>query len=155
MAISKILVPLDKSNLDYKVLSTALSLADRYDAEVIVLRIRKEAAHLDMELQDKTRHDLDAIENETRAAVAEAFKTLREGHTVRPERIRAEVRAGAVAEAVVQAAEDLMVDLIVMGTHGRHGLAEVFTGSTTEQVVAKTPVSVLVIKPSGFPYLRD
>lgn len=155
MAISKILVPLDKSNLDYKVLETALSLADRYDAEIVALRIRKEAAPLDMELQDRTRHDLDAIEKETLATVAEATKTLREGHTVRAERVKAEVRSGPIVETVVQAAEELMVDLIVMGTHGRHGLAEVFTGSTTEQVVAKTPVSVLVIKPSGFPYLRD
>ena len=45
--------------------------------------------------------------------------------------------------------------MVVMGTHGRDKLSELFTGSTTEQIVAKSPASVLVLKPEGYPYLRD
>lgn len=155
MPFKKLLVPLDRSNLNHKVLESALSIADRFGCEVYVLRIRRESASLDMEQEDKTRIDLNVIEQETQELVAEAMKNLRQGHEVDPARVKAEVRSGAVVETIVNAAEELMVDLIVMGTHGRQGAIEFFTGSTTEQVVAKTPVSVMVIKPSGFPYLRD
>jgi nucleotide-binding universal stress UspA family protein len=155
MPFKKLLVPLDGSNLNYKVLDSALSIADRFGSEVVVLSIRREAAALDMEQEDKTRIDLNVIEQETQELVAEAMKNLREGHDVKPSQIRAEVRSGPIVDTIVGAAEELMCDLIVMGTHGRQGAIEFFTGSTTEQVVAKTPASVMVIKPSGFPYLRD
>ncbi|MEN0062445.1 MAG: universal stress protein [Myxococcota bacterium] len=152
MAFKTLLVPLDKSHLNHKVLTTALNIAERFDAQVVTLRIRKEVAALDMEDEDHTRIDLDIIDNETQALVDETVKTLGPGAAGR---ITADVRSGPVVDTIVAAAEELQADLIVMGTHGRRGVAEFFTGSTTEQVVAKTPVSVMVIKPSGFPYLRD
>jgi nucleotide-binding universal stress UspA family protein len=155
MAFEKVLVPLDRSNLNFKVLDTALSIADRYGSQVVALRIRKEGAALDMEGQDHTRIDLNVIEEETNELIAEALKRLGDGHSVREDQVRAEVRSGPVVDTIVAAAAELMVDLIVMGTHGRKGPLEFFTGSTTEKVVAKTPASVMVIKPSGFPYLRD
>lgn len=47
------------------------------------------------------------------------------------------------------------LDLIISGTHGPKGLKGFLMGSTTEQLVAKATCSVFVIKPKGYPYLRD
>ena len=49
---------------------------------------------------------------------------------------------------------ELEIDLLVTGTHGRKGLG-ILTGSVSEKLVARSPCSVLVVKPFGFPYLRD
>ncbi len=49
------------------------------------------------------------------------------------------------AAAIVEAAKRGDVDFIVLGTHGRHGLARVVLGSVAELVVRLSPVPVLTI----------
>ncbi|MGH7933717.1 MAG: universal stress protein [Candidatus Binataceae bacterium] len=49
------------------------------------------------------------------------------------------------AKAVVQTAREVNADLIVMKTHGRHGLAHMLMGSVTEQVVREAPCAVLTL----------
>jgi universal stress protein A len=53
-------------------------------------------------------------------------------------------------DQIVQAVrDDPAIDLIVMGTQGRTGLARVFLGSVTEQVIRHSPCSVLVTRDQG------
>jgi len=47
---------------------------------------------------------------------------------------------------IIQAARDDEVDMIVMGTHGRTGLAHVLIGSVAERVVREAPCPVLTVK---------
>jgi nucleotide-binding universal stress UspA family protein len=47
---------------------------------------------------------------------------------------------------ILQAARDDDVDMIVMGTHGRTGLAHVLIGSVAERVVREAPCPVLTVK---------
>jgi nucleotide-binding universal stress UspA family protein len=42
-------------------------------------------------------------------------------------------------------------DLIVMGTHGRHGLAHLILGSVAEGVVRRATVPVLLVRPAAEP----
>ncbi len=51
------------------------------------------------------------------------------------------------ATAIVQAAERLGVDVICLGTHGRSGLSKAVMGSVAQEVLAKTPRPVLLVKP--------
>jgi nucleotide-binding universal stress UspA family protein len=48
-----------------------------------------------------------------------------------------------VAENIMEAAREQKVDLIVMGTHGRHGLAHLLLGSVAERVLRDAPCPVL------------
>lgn len=52
---------------------------------------------------------------------------------------------GSTAETILAEAERLNVDLIVMGTHGRRGLAKAFLGSTSDDVLRANRFSVLVV----------
>jgi len=47
---------------------------------------------------------------------------------------------------IIQVARDDDVDMIVMGTHGRTGLAHVLIGSVAERVVREAPCPVLTVK---------
>ena len=42
------------------------------------------------------------------------------------------------------------VDLVVLGTHGRSGLAHAILGSVAEKLMRSAPCPVLVVKPEGF-----
>ena len=58
------------------------------------------------------------------------------------------IRFGKPSEEIIQFAEENQVDLIVMGTHGRSGLAHLLLGSVTERVVRASKIPVLAV-PGG------
>jgi nucleotide-binding universal stress UspA family protein len=47
---------------------------------------------------------------------------------------------------ILTAAKDVKADLIVMGTHGRTGLAHLLFGSVAEHVVSHGPVPVFTVR---------
>ena len=53
------------------------------------------------------------------------------------------LRSDAIADEIVSYARSSGVDLIVMGTHGRSGVAHLLTGSVAERVVRTAPCMVL------------
>lgn len=55
------------------------------------------------------------------------------------------IEIGSVKISVLKVAKDLSVDLIVVGSHGRHGL-EVLLGSTAAGVLHGTKCDVLVVR---------
>jgi nucleotide-binding universal stress UspA family protein len=53
---------------------------------------------------------------------------------------------GDAATEILRLARETQSDVIVMGTHGRRGLARVLMGSVAEQVVRKAPCPVVTVK---------
>jgi universal stress protein A len=60
-------------------------------------------------------------------------------------RASAELLSGRCAPTIVNAAVDRDIDLIVMGTHGRTGVAHALMGSVAERVVRTAPCPVLTV----------
>ncbi len=56
------------------------------------------------------------------------------------------VRVGTPFVEVIAAAREIGADMIVIGTHGRTGLAHALIGSVTEKVVRGSPCAVLAIR---------
>lgn len=56
------------------------------------------------------------------------------------------VMQGAVAETILNMAEQWSADLIVLGSHGRHGLEKLWLGSVAERVACHAKCSVEVIR---------
>ena len=52
------------------------------------------------------------------------------------------------AEALLEYAEAAHIDLIVLGTHGQSGLADLFMGSVALQVLGRAPCPVLTLRRS-------
>lgn len=57
-----------------------------------------------------------------------------------------EVRVGAIYNAIAEGVEAVGADLVVMGTKGSSGMAELLVGSNTERVVRFSRVPVLSVK---------
>jgi nucleotide-binding universal stress UspA family protein len=56
---------------------------------------------------------------------------------------------GDPAEIVLATEKDLNADLVVMATHGRHGLTKLVLGSVAEKIVRESTVPVLTIRNRG------
>jgi nucleotide-binding universal stress UspA family protein len=61
-----------------------------------------------------------------------------------------QTREGRAAQTVADTAVEVGADLIVIGTHGRTGIAHMLLGSVAEQVLRTAPCSVLTIRPDAF-----
>ena len=59
---------------------------------------------------------------------------------------------GLAASAIVQQAEERQADLLVIGTHGRTGLAHMLLGGVTEEVTRTARCPVLTIRPDAFQF---
>ncbi len=56
-----------------------------------------------------------------------------------------QTRQGTVVDQILKAAEAGGVDLMIMATQGHHGIWDAFRGSTTEQVLRRSPCPVLAV----------
>ena len=56
------------------------------------------------------------------------------------------VVVGVASDEVLRVADEVKADYIVVGTHGRTGLAHLLMGSVAEQIVRRAKVPVLVVR---------
>lgn len=140
----KILVPLDGSKLAESVLLYAIDLAASVQAELILLRVAPnpavEFAFADPSIAERY------VEDEDNAAVA-YLKQVEANLDKKGVKHTAVVKEGPVTGSILQAATDEQADLIAMATHGRTGVAHLFLGSVAEEVVRKSHIPVLLIRP--------
>jgi nucleotide-binding universal stress UspA family protein len=79
-------------------------------------------------------------------AAREQLESTLAGARKRLPRAEAILAKGPAAAEVLAVASRVKADLIVMGTHGRHGVGRVFLGSVAERVVRSSTVPVLTIR---------
>ena len=81
---------------------------------------------------------------EASAGVGEAFRRVR-GRGGLP--LEFEIGQGDAAVEILERSSALPSDLIVMGTHGRHGFDRLVLGSVTEKVIRKARCPVMTVPP--------
>lgn len=138
-----ILVPTDFSEPARDALDYAVELAEKLDAKVHVMH----AFELPLVGFPDGNMTITA-EMATRITVA-AQSALDDILTrYRPRRVGlvTSLVQGDPREAVLTKAEEIGADLIVMGTHGRRGIARALIGSVAESVVRTSSVPVLTLR---------
>ena len=145
----RILIAIDGSELSGRGLRHGLSLAAAAGATVDIVTVSEPWAlgmydamgwTLGYEASPEYRRER---EEQAQAILAPAMQAAAEaGVNATPHHV-AERYA---AEGILQAAEDCGSDLIVMTSHGRRGVSRVLLGSQTAEVLARSPVPVLVIR---------
>jgi APA family basic amino acid/polyamine antiporter len=133
---SKILVPMKLGEIGEEMIATAVKLAQERGAEVVALHVIR--VPLDKPL------DAELVDEEERAAasLAEAA-VLGDDNGVKVE--GRSMRARAIGEAIVQAAEETGADLIVVGSSPRWRRQSRFFSPTVDYVLRKAPAEVLVV----------
>jgi APA family basic amino acid/polyamine antiporter len=135
-AYGRILVPVKLGPIGEEVLGTAIMLAEEQGGAVIALHVIR--VPLDLPLDAEM---LDA-EEQAEASLAEA-KLLASEHGIE---IQGEiVRARSIGEAIVEAAREHEVDLIVMGSAPRWRRQSRFFSPTVDYVLRNAPCEVMVI----------
>jgi nucleotide-binding universal stress UspA family protein len=145
---TRVLVPLDGSDLAERALDPAVGLARLTGASLHLLRVvdvarldgrglagaaleyAYPAALLDTEATDAGAY-VDQVRGRLAARGLENRVEVEVRHGVAPREIAARARPG---------------DLIVMATHGRGGVARWFLGSVAEEVVRRAAVPVLLVR---------
>ena len=87
----------------------------------------------------------DILERRLRAATQKELTKLAARARKAGVRARALLLDGAPADAIIAAARRQRADMIVVGTHGRTGLARMFLGSVASRVVAGASCPVLTV----------
>lgn len=142
MKFDKILVPLDGSVLAEAALWKATELVNGGTLTLL----RAVEAH--------TLPGVDPVEAQV-AAVRDAEDYL--GRVTRRLKdrgvgtVESHVWYGPPAAAIVEAAEVMQADLIVMSTHGRSGLGRLILGSVAESVLRGTRTPILVVRADSAP----
>ena len=134
--ITRILVPTDFSRPSEQALAYARSLAQRFGASLHLLHVVNRPL-----LAEGLAAA--AFIDESSDMVEVAQQRLRKQA---PDAASANVVFGYAAQSIVQHASQLGVDLIVMGSHGRTGIAHILLGSVAEAVVRTAPCPVLTVR---------
>ncbi len=140
----RILVPLDGSPLAECALKPALKLAQAVSAELMLLRVTF------MPLLPPgpvpgwpgTEVVMNEDEQEAKAYLQRVQDSLPDA----PIQLHVHIATSPVAEAIIDMADKLQVDLIVMSSHGRSGLGRWVFGSETERTLRGAHCTTLVIR---------
>jgi nucleotide-binding universal stress UspA family protein len=145
MELKKILCPTDFSDPAEDALKAAASLALDYSAELSVVYV-VEALPL---VPGSVPHPVSRMEEykkEMEVAAEKKLRTLIKRVISNEIQVRPLVESGQPAVKVVDLADQIGADLIVIATHGLTGWRKAFLGSVTERVVRLTSKQVLIIQ---------
>jgi nucleotide-binding universal stress UspA family protein len=109
-----------------KALASEFAFARGTDAIQAVLAVHEEQRRNAHALVDATKHRLQAAEF----------------------RVATDMRVGDARREILSAADEWQPDVIVVGSHGRHGVERLLLGSVSEYTVRHASCSVEVVRPA-------
>ncbi len=145
MEIRKLVFPVDLSAVSAKIAPAVIAFAEAFDAEIHLVHAAvtmEEIAGIygpDVLIGNFEKEVVQSAERELERFEGKYFAAY-------PKRKRAVVQGDPV-EAIIAYLEAELIDLVVMGTHGRKGLDKILFGSTADRMVRTSSVPVLTINP--------
>lgn len=146
LGFKKILVPLDGSRFAEGALPYAQMLAECSGGQIELLRI---AVHPSSYVYVNDPATLASLYDSDRAHCEEYLQKAADGikQAATTLTVTTAVLEGPVADAILDRAEEVGADLIVMSTHGRSGMERWLLGSVAEKVVRGAKIPVMLIRP--------
>lgn len=144
LRIEKILCPVDFSEYSAKAYDYAQSLAQHYGARLLLQHVVQPLTstypyYAFPDAINEVFWNLETHADEKLSEFVSAHK--RDGFVT-----QRFLHKGTATDCILAFAESQEVDLIVMGTHGRHGFDRLTMGSVTEKVLRKAHCPVLVVR---------
>ncbi len=160
MKLTRILAPTDFSNFSGFALEWAAYIAQCMKADLVLLHvIPEEEGKIIEEIigegavvripkgirEDVVKDRQKKLKDQYNMVVSHEIKSIL--------RVEETTRIGVPFLEIIKVAKEKEVDLIVMGTHGRTGLAHVLIGSVAEKVVHHAHCPVLTVKHPQYKFI--
>lgn len=136
IGVQRVAVSCDFTPFSEAALLHGVRLAERYKAQLHLLHVLPSHGSA---LSRENAGEEDRLRSE-----ADLGKLLPPDLSLRMSPVLA-VRIGSTAREIIKYARDAQIDLLVMGTHGRTGLAHIALGSVAEKVVRGSSCPVLIV----------
>jgi len=148
--LSRVLVPLDGSEVGEAALPFVTELASKLDMEVILFQMVAMAYHVysSGEIVSQvpyTEQEMEPIKRSVKAYLDKVAERL----AVRGIKVGTQTKTGAAAEGIIRAEEELEVDLVAMSTHGRSGVSRWVFGSVAARVLQQGTKPLLLVRAAG------
>ena len=137
--IDKILVPTDFSFCSEEALSYAVFLAKQLDARILLIHIVESSVY---PMAFTVAPPFGAAWPQIGGKLSKMADSRKKGGVP----IETHLLIGDPTTDIVEMAKSLECDLIIMGTHGRRGIAHVLMGSVAECVIRTSSIPVLTVK---------
>jgi nucleotide-binding universal stress UspA family protein len=145
VTFERILVPVDFSDCSLDALEYAAGVAQQAKASLVLLHVVEPVSYgLDFALSHVgTREHVREI---WMKRLEELTSALRASHVP----VESQLRGGLPADSILDSAQTIPCDLIVMGTHGRRGISHALSGSVAEAVMRKAHCPVFTVRSPKF-----
>jgi len=144
----KILLPTDGSKFAENAAKHAIWIASRSGAEIIVLNVIETSSLVGLPAEDLIVKIKEMLKEEGRRSLERISEmiTQSEGESkIKDLKITLTTEEGSPADSILKTIENENIDLVVMGTSGKHGLDRFLLGSVTEKVVRSSTCPVLAV----------
>lgn len=138
---TKILVAIDLSEEARAVMQRAIELAQFYDADIHLIHVIEPVAlNSPYEISPSLPDNMQTVmEERAKNFIDNLLKEYDRQNSPRT------VCIGSIKQHIIEYAKDNDIKLIVVGTHGRHGIG-LLLGSTATSVLHGTPCDVYAVK---------
>ncbi|HEV8634433.1 MAG TPA: universal stress protein [Chloroflexota bacterium] len=137
----KILVGFDGSPSAWRALRRAIQLAREHGAELWALSVEEPLPHYASAAEEVRAEESEAVAYFERLQADARREAALHGLALQTEAVR-----GHAAKAIVEYADQIGADLIMVGQHGHAGVLRRMLGSTSDRVVDTAHCSVLVVR---------
>jgi nucleotide-binding universal stress UspA family protein len=145
----KILLPTDGSEYANKAAKHAIWLARLNGAELIALNVIETSSLVGLPAEDLIVRIKEMLKEEGRKSLEEISNILKESkiedECQKEVKLTISTKEGSPSDVIINTVKEEGIDLIVMGTSGKHGLDRFLLGSVTENVVRSSQCPVLVV----------
>jgi universal stress protein A len=152
LPIRKIVCPTDFSDGSERAIDYALSLAKLWNAQVWLVHVYElplATVPVGVAREAAEPGQLFDFLRQVKGQLSGKLDALVNKHKTPGNSVHARLIEGAPAGGIIEVAKELESELIVIGTHGRTGLAHLMVGSVAERVVRTATCPVLTVPLAG------
>lgn len=146
--MQNIMIAVDFSTISPHLVRYGINLSRKFDARVHLVNIinQRDIQALEKVAGVSNAFSLPEQIESMREDRLEGLKRLLSDLGASPEGIHRHVRTGIPYEALIDAIDELDIDLLIMGTRGRGQFSGMLFGSTAARMLHKCPVPLLTLR---------